>query len=94
MKTTGLGLLLFALVMIGLESRSQTQKPTIAPEHLQQLEKKGFQADPKISPELYYPKGYHPNLLPFWPSDKPIFIPENQVPEPMKRQPTKQRGTK
>jgi hypothetical protein len=29
-------------------------------------------------------------MLPFWPSDKPIFLPEKQVPEPMKQKPKTQ----
>ncbi len=35
--------------------------------------------------EDYYPPGYQPQLLPFWPSDKPIFLPESLVPEQMKK---------
>ena len=31
--------------------------------------------DAEIPPGQYYPKGYQPDLLPFWPSDKPIFLP-------------------
>ena len=41
--------------------------------------------DAEISPGQYYPKGYQPDLLPFWPSDKPIFLPENMVPGQMKK---------
>jgi ribonuclease BN (tRNA processing enzyme) len=40
--------------------------------------------DAEINPDLYYPKGYKPELLPFWPSDKPVFIPEDKVPEKMR----------
>lgn len=36
--------------------------------------------DAEIPPEEYYPKGYQPELIPFWPTDKPIFIPASQVP--------------
>ena len=43
--------------------------------------------DAEIPPEKYYPKGYEPELLPFWPSDKPIFLPETMVPEQMKKKP-------
>ena len=32
-------------------------------------------------------KGYQPDMLPSWPSDKPIFLPENMVPEQMKQKP-------
>jgi ribonuclease Z len=39
----------------------------------------------EIPPDRYYPKGYQPDMLPFWPSDKPIFLPENMVPEQMKK---------
>ncbi len=42
--------------------------------------------DAEISPALYYPEGYNPQLMPWWPSDKPIFIPEKSLPEKMKKQ--------
>jgi ribonuclease Z len=41
--------------------------------------------DAEIAPDRNYPKGYQPDTLPFWPSDKPIFLPENMVPEQMKK---------
>jgi ribonuclease Z len=41
--------------------------------------------DAEIPPDRYYPKGYQPDMLPFWPSDKPIFLPESMVPEQMKQ---------
>ena len=43
-----------------------------------------FIRDAEINPDLYYPKGYHPELLPFWPSDKPVFLPEDKVPPSMR----------
>ena len=43
--------------------------------------------DAEIPPEKYYPKGHEPELLPFWPLDKPIFLPETMVPEQMKKKP-------
>ena len=36
--------------------------------------------DAEIPPDVYYPKGYKPELIPFWPTGKPIFIPADQVP--------------
>jgi len=36
--------------------------------------------DAEIPPDDYYPKGYKPELLQAWPSDKPVFIPKDQVP--------------
>ncbi len=36
--------------------------------------------DAEIPPDDYYPPGYKPELIPFWPADKPIFIPAEQVP--------------
>ena len=36
--------------------------------------------DAEIPPDEYYPKGYKPELIPFWPTSKPIFIPADQVP--------------
>lgn len=43
--------------------------------------------DAEISPDKYYPQGYKPDLIPFWPSNKPIFIPYNQLPEAWKKSP-------
>lgn len=43
-----------------------------------------FIRDAEINPDLYYPKGYHPELLPAWPSDKPVFLPEAKVPPTMR----------
>ena len=40
--------------------------------------------DAEISPDKYYPSGYQLELIPFWPSEKPIFLPENMVPEGFK----------
>ena len=34
----------------------------------------------EIPPDDYYPKGYKPDLIPFWPTQKPIFIPRDKVP--------------
>ena len=44
-----------------------------------------FIRDAEIPPQKYYPEGYHPQLMPWWPSDKPIFLPEALVPEQMKK---------
>jgi ribonuclease BN (tRNA processing enzyme) len=46
-----------------------------------------FIRDAEIDPDLYYPEGYHPVLMEHWPTDKPIFIPEELVPESMKSTP-------
>jgi ribonuclease BN (tRNA processing enzyme) len=43
-----------------------------------------FIRDAEINPDLYYPKGYRPELLEAWPSDKPVFLPQSKVPETMK----------
>lgn len=43
--------------------------------------------DDEIAPEAYYPEGYQPELMPWWPSDKPVFLPEAMVPEQMKKKP-------
>ena len=41
--------------------------------------------DLEINPDLYYPKGYKPDLIQDWPSPgKPVFLPESKVPEQMK----------
>ena len=36
--------------------------------------------DAQIPPDDYYPKGYKPDLLESWPTEKPIFIPKDLVP--------------
>jgi ribonuclease BN (tRNA processing enzyme) len=36
--------------------------------------------DAEISPDLYYPPGYKPELIPAWPSTKDVMIPAAQVP--------------
>ncbi|MGB6361814.1 MAG: MBL fold metallo-hydrolase, partial [Thermoanaerobaculia bacterium] len=46
-----------------------------------------FIRDAEIDPDLYYPEGYKPVLMEHWPTDKPIFIPEELVPESMKSTP-------
>ena len=43
--------------------------------------------DAEIPPDDYYPKGYKPELMPFWPTDKPIFIAEDKVPPGLKLHP-------
>jgi hypothetical protein len=41
--------------------------------------------DLEINPDLYYPKGYHPDLILDWPSlGKPVFLPESKVSDQMK----------
>ena len=61
-----------------------------APLHRRQDVQEQSIRDAEIPPDQYYPKGYQPHLLPFWPSDKPIFLPEKQVPEAMKQKPKPQ----
>ena len=39
----------------------------------------------RFLPDRYDSKGYQPDMVPFWPSDKPLFLPENMVPEQMKK---------
>ena len=41
--------------------------------------------DLEISPEIYYPKGYLPELIDHWPSLKPLYLPESIVPKSMKK---------
>ena len=36
--------------------------------------------DAEIPPDDYYPKGYKPDLMQDWPTDKPVFIPADKVP--------------
>ncbi len=43
-----------------------------------------FIRDAEIDPADYYPEGYYPELMEQWPSDKPIFVPEELVPDSMK----------
>jgi ribonuclease BN (tRNA processing enzyme) len=44
-----------------------------------------FIRDAEIDPDIYYPEGYRPVLLEHWPTDKPIFVPEELVPDSMKQ---------
>ncbi len=37
-----------------------------------------------MRPIKYSPKGYHPELMEHWPVDKPLFIPEDKIPDSMK----------
>lgn len=41
--------------------------------------------DMEYDPSLYYPKGYKPELMTEWPTDKPIFLPKEKVPPGMTR---------
>ncbi|MEA1890553.1 MAG: guanitoxin biosynthesis MBL fold metallo-hydrolase GntH [Pseudomonadota bacterium] len=41
--------------------------------------------DLEIDPKLYYPKGYHPELMTEWPVDRDIVIPAKDVPDSMKK---------
>ena len=43
-----------------------------------------FIRDAEIDPKAYYPEGYLPVLMEHWPTDKPIFVPEELIPESMK----------
>ena len=54
--------------------------PTYQREELQSQ----FIRDAEIDPDIYYPEGYRPVLLEHWPTDKPIFVPEEFIPESMK----------
>lgn len=51
--------------------RNDIQEPTIR--------------EAEISPDKYYPEGYHPELMENWPTEKPLFIPKDQVPKGMRR---------
>ena len=55
--------------------------PTTSREELQEQSIRDAQYDPKV----YYPEGYLPELMEEWPATKDIFIPEDQVPDSMKR---------
>jgi hypothetical protein len=41
--------------------------------------------DLEIDPKLYYPEGYHPELMQEWPVDRDVVIPAEQVPDSMKK---------
>lgn len=67
------------------QDQSQDQNPKgvikgIVIDEVPDYEGADFEQDPK----KYYPKGYHPVLMQQWPVDKPLFIPENQIPDSMK----------
>ncbi|MEZ8373585.1 guanitoxin biosynthesis MBL fold metallo-hydrolase GntH [Vibrio cyclitrophicus] len=55
--------------------------PKNSREDIQEQEIRDLELDPK----LYYPEGYHPELLTEWPVDRDIVIPAEQVPEAMKQ---------
>ncbi len=40
--------------------------------------------DSEVDPKLYYPKGYHPNLLTEWPIEGDLRIPAKDIPDAMK----------
>ena len=41
--------------------------------------------DAQYDPNLYYPPANYPELMEEWPTKKPLFIPEEEVPASMKR---------
>ena len=49
---------------------------------LEMIQEKSIR-DAQIPPDDYYPKGYKPELMGAWPTDKPVFIPKDQVPPGM-----------
>ena len=51
-----------------------------APRHKREDIQQQSIRDAQISPDDYYPKGYKPDLLEGWPTDKPVFIPKDKVP--------------
>ena len=55
-----------------------------APNHKRQDIQEQSIRDAQINPALYYPKGYHPELMESWPSHQPVFLPESRVPDGMK----------
>jgi hypothetical protein len=55
--------------------------PRHARKDIQQQEIRDLEVDPK----LYYPKGYHPQLMTEWPVDGDLVIPTEQVPDSMKK---------
>ena len=38
--------------------------------------------DAEIPPEDYYPEGYNPERITVWPTDKPILVPLEAMPQP------------
>ena len=51
-----------------------------APRNTRQTTQQQSIRDAQILPDDYYPKGYQPELLKEWPTDKPVFIPKDKVP--------------
>ena len=54
--------------------------PRLARKDIQQQEIRDLEVDPK----LYYPKGYHPELLTEWPVEGDFVMPATDVPTAMK----------
>ena len=55
--------------------------PRHAHKDIQQQEIRDLEVDPK----LYYPEGYHPNLLTEWPIEGDLVIRAEDIPDSMKR---------
>ena len=41
--------------------------------------------DLEVDPALYYPEGYHPQLMTEWPLDSDLVMPAKDIPDSMKK---------
>ena len=54
-----------------------------APYHSREDIQEPFIRDHEIPPEMYYPEGYHPELLEGWPVDGELVVPQEVMPPQM-----------
>jgi hypothetical protein len=54
-----------------------------APHHGREDIQEPFIRDHEIPPEMYYPEGYHPELLEGWPVDGELVVPQEVMPPEM-----------
>ena len=55
-----------------------------APPHAREDIQNAEVRETELDPELYYPEGYHPELLPLWPVEGDLVVPMDMMPEALK----------
>ena len=55
------------------------------PPHAREDIQEPYVRDMEIDPKLYYPEGYHPELLTDWPVDTDLVVPLEALPENLKQ---------
>jgi ribonuclease Z len=54
------------------------------PPHAREDIQESFVREQEIDPKLYYPKDYHPQLLPKWPVETDLVVPLDKMPESLR----------